>query len=153
MINEGFWTEFFFFLKKPWNSWAFLCNIYPGLDFFYMIFGYFFLLLLWSIICHQLFWLLVTFIFGPMEKTPTCLLFDCCLCVYVSETLVGDACKRYHIGIYMKNIKSEFHIFRGIYEPLLGAFVFLLWGIVMETALSLFFSTDHAIVGRGRPNI
>ena len=48
-------------------------NIYPGLDFFYVIFWYFFLLLLWSIICHQLFLLLVTFIFGPMGKMATCL--------------------------------------------------------------------------------
>ena len=47
-------------------------NIYPGLDFFYMIFWYFFLLLLWSIIWHQLFLLLATFVFGPMEKTATC---------------------------------------------------------------------------------
>ena len=50
----------------------FLLNIYPGLDFFYMIFWYFFLLLLWSIIWHQLFLLLATFDFGPMEKTATC---------------------------------------------------------------------------------
>ena len=50
----------------------FLLNIYPGLDFFYMIFWYFFLLLLWSIIWHQLFLLLATFVFGPMEKTTTC---------------------------------------------------------------------------------
>ena len=71
MINEGFCTKFFF--RIPWNSEAFLVNIYPGLDFFYVIFWYFFLLLLWSIICHQLFLLLVTFIFGPMGKTATCL--------------------------------------------------------------------------------
>ena len=71
MINEGFCTKFFF--RIPWNFEAFLVNIYPGLDFFYVIFWYFFLLLLWSIICHQLFLLLVTFIFGPMGKTATCL--------------------------------------------------------------------------------
>ena len=72
MINEGFCTKFFF--RIPWNFEAFLVNIYPGLDFFYVIFWYFFLLLLWSIICHQLFLLLVTFIFGPMGKTATCLI-------------------------------------------------------------------------------
>ena len=71
MINEGFCTKFFF--RIPWNFEAFLVNIYPGLDFFYVIFWYFFLLLLWSIICHQLFLLLVTFIFGPMGKMATCL--------------------------------------------------------------------------------
>ena len=50
----------------------FLLNIYPGLEFFYMIFWYFFLLLLWSIIWHQLFLLLATFDFSPMEKMATC---------------------------------------------------------------------------------
>ena len=36
--------------STPWKPQVFLFNIYPGLDFFYMIFWYFFLLLLWSII-------------------------------------------------------------------------------------------------------
>ena len=45
----------------------------------------------------------------------------------------------------MKNIKSAFFIFHGIYEPLLGAFVFLLWGVVTETAPLLIFTTDDPI--------
>ena len=46
----------------------------PRAWFFYMIFWYFFLLLLWSIIWHQLFLLLATFVFGPVEKTATCVI-------------------------------------------------------------------------------
>ena len=62
-----------FFLEPPEILKRFCLISIQGLIFFDMIFWYFFLLLLWSIIYHQLFLLLVTFIFGPMGKTATCL--------------------------------------------------------------------------------
>ena len=53
----------------------------------------------------------------------------------------------------MKNIKSVFHIFHVIYEPLLKAIVFLSRGIVTETVLFTSFTTDDAIAGERRPNM
>ena len=75
--KTGFWLRKarsypYIVIFKPLKISSLVVEYLPRTWFFYMIFWYFFLLLLWSSIWHQLFLLLATFVFGPMEKSTTC---------------------------------------------------------------------------------